>query len=76
MTCMVRGLADLANGYDVVLSDVWGVVHDGLVAFEKAAEALGRFRAGGGKVVLMTNCPSKPVRGGAARPARRNAKSP
>jgi HAD superfamily hydrolase (TIGR01459 family) len=28
------------------------------VAFEKASEALGRFRAGGGKVVLMTNSPN------------------
>ena len=48
MTRLVRGLADLASGYDVILSDVWGVVHNGLVAFAGAAEALGRFRAGGG----------------------------
>ncbi|MGA7384173.1 MAG: TIGR01459 family HAD-type hydrolase [Methylocella sp.] len=58
MTRLVRGLAGLASGYDVILSDVWGVVHNGLVAFEKAAEALCRFRAGGGKVVLMTNSPN------------------
>ncbi|MFZ0496229.1 MAG: TIGR01459 family HAD-type hydrolase [Methylocella sp.] len=58
MTRLVRGLADLASGYKVILSDVWGVVHNGLVAFERAAEALGRFRAGGGKVVLMTNSPN------------------
>ncbi len=58
VTCLVRGLADLASGYNVILSDVWGVVHNGLVAFEKAIEALGRFRAGGGKVVLMTNSPN------------------
>jgi HAD superfamily hydrolase (TIGR01459 family) len=51
-------LADLASGYEVILCDVWGVVHNGLVAFEKASEALGRFRAGGGKVVLMTNSPN------------------
>ena len=58
VTRLVRGLADLASGYDVILSDVWGVVHNGLVTFEKAIEALGRFRAGGGKVVLMTNPPN------------------
>ena len=58
MTRLVRGLADLASGYKVILSDVWGVVHNGLVAFERAAEALGRYRAGGGKVVLMTNSPN------------------
>ncbi|MGH6847917.1 MAG: TIGR01459 family HAD-type hydrolase [Methylocella sp.] len=58
MTRLVRGLADLASGYKVILSDVWGVVHNGLVAFERATEALGRFRAGGGKVVLLTNSPN------------------
>ncbi len=58
MTRLVRGLADLASGYNVILSDVWGVVHNELIAFEKAAEALVRFRAGGGKVVLMTNSPN------------------
>jgi ribonucleotide monophosphatase NagD (HAD superfamily) len=58
VTRLVRGLAELASGYRVILSDVWGVVHNGLIAFEKAAEALGRFRAGGGKVVLMTNSPN------------------
>ena len=58
MTRLVRGLADLASGYNVILCDVWGVVHNGLMAFEKATEALGRFRAGGGKVVLITNSPN------------------
>lgn len=58
MTRLVRGLAELASGYKLILCDVWGVVHNGLVAFEKAGDALGRFRAGGGKVVLMTNSPN------------------
>ncbi|MGH6857701.1 MAG: TIGR01459 family HAD-type hydrolase, partial [Methylocella sp.] len=58
MTRLVRGLADFASGYKVILSDVWGVVHNGLVAFERATKALGRFRAGGGRVVLMTNSPN------------------
>jgi HAD superfamily hydrolase (TIGR01459 family) len=58
VTRLVRGLAELASGYKLILSDVWGVVHNGLIAFEKAADALGRFRAGGGKVVLMTNSPN------------------
>ncbi|QBR70985.1 TIGR01459 family HAD-type hydrolase [Beijerinckiaceae bacterium] len=58
MTRLVRGLAELASGYDVVLSDVWGVVHNGLIAFSKAADALSRFRAQGGTVVLITNSPN------------------
>jgi HAD superfamily hydrolase (TIGR01459 family) len=55
---LVRGLADLAGDYDVVLCDVWGVLHDGAAVFAKAADALLRFRAQGGKVVLITNAPN------------------
>jgi HAD superfamily hydrolase (TIGR01459 family) len=50
-------LRDLVAGVDVVLSDIWGVVHNGLVAFPEACEALHRFRAQGGAVVLITNAP-------------------
>jgi|SRR5262245_7983726 len=49
--------APLAAGYDVVLSDVWGVVHNGVAAAQDACDALGRFRARGGTVVLITNAP-------------------
>ena len=49
--------APLAGGYDVVLSDVWGVVHNGVAATPAACDALMRFRAGGGTVVLITNAP-------------------
>jgi HAD superfamily hydrolase (TIGR01459 family) len=58
VTRLVRGLAEISSRYEVILSDVWGVVHNGLVAFERAVEALGRFRAGGGTVILMTNSPN------------------
>lgn len=64
MPRLIRGLADLASDYDVALSDVWGVLHNGEVYFEKAVEALRRFRAQGGagatggKVVLITNSPN------------------
>jgi ribonucleotide monophosphatase NagD (HAD superfamily) len=33
----VERLRDLIAGVDVVLSDIWGVVHNGLVAFRKPA---------------------------------------
>lgn len=43
--------------YDVVISDVWGVVHDGLWALPPACSALTRFREAGGAVVLLSNAP-------------------
>jgi len=50
-------LRDLVGGVDVVLSDIWGVVHNGLVAFPEACEALRSFRKQGGTVILITNAP-------------------
>jgi len=47
----------LAGGYDVVLSDVWGVIHNGIASFPEACDALARFRAKGGSVALITNAP-------------------
>jgi HAD superfamily hydrolase (TIGR01459 family) len=47
----------LARDYDVLLCDVWGVMHNGLAAFPAACEALMRFRAGGGTAILITNAP-------------------
>jgi HAD superfamily hydrolase (TIGR01459 family) len=53
----VEQLRDLVAGVDVVLSDIWGVVHNGLVAFPEACDALHNFRAQGGTVILITNAP-------------------
>lgn len=49
--------APLSHAYDVALCDVWGVLHDGLTAHLPAADALTRFRANGGAVVLVSNAP-------------------
>jgi HAD superfamily hydrolase (TIGR01459 family) len=49
--------ASVAAGYDVLLSDVWGVVHNGVAAAPEACDALTRFREQGGSVVLITNAP-------------------
>jgi HAD superfamily hydrolase (TIGR01459 family) len=50
-------LRDLVDGVDVLLSDIWGVVHNGLVAFPEACEALRNFSTQGGTVILITNAP-------------------
>ncbi len=54
---LVSGLATLADRYDLVLCDIWGVLHNGLVGLPGAGEALTRFRAAGGTVVLVSNAP-------------------
>jgi HAD superfamily hydrolase (TIGR01459 family) len=50
-------LRDLVEGVDILLSDIWGVVHNGLVAFPEACDALHTFRSRGGTVILITNAP-------------------
>jgi len=51
------GLSLIADQYDIILCDVWGVLHNGRAAFETASEALLRFREQGGAVCLITNAP-------------------
>jgi HAD superfamily hydrolase (TIGR01459 family) len=53
----VEGLQSLADRYDLVLCDVWGVLHNGVKAYGAASDALTRFRAKGGRVVLVSNAP-------------------
>jgi HAD superfamily hydrolase (TIGR01459 family) len=53
----VERLRDLVDGVEVVLSDIWGVVHNGLEAFPEACAALRSYRSQGGIVTLITNAP-------------------
>jgi HAD superfamily hydrolase (TIGR01459 family) len=50
-------LSELVDGVEVILSDIWGVVHNGLESFPDACQALHNFRERGGTVILITNAP-------------------
>ncbi len=54
---MIAGLASIASRYDLILCDVWGVVHNGVAAFPEAVKALERVRAQGATVILISNAP-------------------
>jgi HAD superfamily hydrolase (TIGR01459 family) len=54
---IISGLREVAGDYDALICDVWGVVHDGVRPYWPAVEALRRFRAEHGRVVLLTNAP-------------------
>lgn len=47
----------LAADFDLWLSDIWGVVHNGVRAYADAVAALQSYRRQGGRVVLITNAP-------------------
>jgi HAD superfamily hydrolase (TIGR01459 family) len=48
-------LAGLAGRYDVLLSDVWGVIHNGRDAFPEPCAVLAKWRETVGPVVLISN---------------------
>ncbi|XBQ14925.1 MAG: HAD family hydrolase [Oceanicaulis sp.] len=52
-------LSDLAAQYDAVLCDVWGVIRDGRSLVQPALDALEKYRAQGGTVVLVSNSPRR-----------------
>lgn len=54
---ILAGLSQVADRYDVLLCDVWGVIHNGRWSFPAACAALARFRAERGPVVLISNSP-------------------
>ncbi|WP_337186161.1 TIGR01459 family HAD-type hydrolase [Phenylobacterium sp.] len=53
----IAGLSSVASLYDVLLCDVWGVIHNGRESFPDACAALARFRAEAGPVILISNAP-------------------
>jgi len=50
-------LGAVAGDYDVLLCDVWGVIHNGRESWAAPCEALMRFNREGGHVVLISNSP-------------------
>jgi HAD superfamily hydrolase (TIGR01459 family) len=54
---ILSGFSEIAPDYDAAICDVWGVLHDGRRPFLAAADALRRFRAERGPVVLLSNAP-------------------
>ena len=57
----LSGLGQIADDYDAVLCDIWGVIHNGRDVFSEACEALERFRGDQGTVVLISNSPKPSV---------------
>lgn len=57
MARIIETLAEIGGDYDVLFCDIWGCLHNGIAAWPAAVAALRGYRAGGGRVALMTNAP-------------------
>ena len=53
-TPVIQGLAAFAPRYDVLICDIWGVVHNGREAYPGVDDCLNRFP---GVVLLLSNAP-------------------
>ncbi len=54
---IVTSVAELGAPADAWICDIWGVLHNGVRAFESAVAACIEFRAGGGVILLLSNAP-------------------
>ncbi len=54
---IIHGLSEVADRYDAVLCDAWGVIHNGVRVFPGVSEALTEFRRACGPVLVLTNAP-------------------
>ncbi|SEL14826.1 TIGR01459 family HAD-type hydrolase [Roseovarius nanhaiticus] len=66
MTQIIQSLSEISSRYDALFVDLWGCLHNGVTAYPDAVEAMMRYRADGGTVILVTNSP-KPRKGVAAQ---------
>lgn len=53
----LHGVSALVQDYDVFILDLWGVVHDGVVVYPHAVEALRQLRIANKQVVFLSNAP-------------------
>lgn len=53
----IDGIEDIAQGYDAMACDAWGVIHNGRALSPGVSEALISFREKRGPVVIVTNAP-------------------
>ncbi|MCA3600895.1 MAG: TIGR01459 family HAD-type hydrolase [Methylobacterium sp.] len=56
----IARLSDVIDRYDAIISDVWGVLHNGVMATPGAQQALAGARRAGKPVALLTNSPRLP----------------
>jgi HAD superfamily hydrolase (TIGR01459 family) len=66
---LIPGLSAIAEGYDHVLLDQWGVLHDGRALFAAARAAVAALRRAGKRVLVLSNS-GKRAAENAARLAR------
>ncbi len=56
---LLTGLREIAAGYDGLILDLWGVLHDGSSPFPGVVDALRELKAAGKRRVVLSNAPRR-----------------
>lgn len=52
---VINGVAEIAQNYDTILLDQFGVIHNGVRAYPRALRAISRLHASGVKIIILSN---------------------
>ena len=58
-TRVLNGLREIVDGFDLVLMDLWGCVHDGVKPYPAALDCLVRLKDAGKAVAILSNAPRR-----------------
>lgn len=54
---LISHIQDISSKYPCILSDIWGVIHNGVEPYKQMGEMLASYRRKGGIVILVSNAP-------------------
>lgn len=54
---LLGGLQEIVNDYDLIICDLWGVLHNGITPYVSAVTAIQEARANGLRTVFLSNAP-------------------
>lgn len=58
---VLSGLHEIARDYDAFILDLWGVIHDGIVPYPGAKDALAGLAKLGKRTIMLSNAPRRAV---------------
>jgi HAD superfamily hydrolase (TIGR01459 family) len=58
-TALIAGLGEIAPRYDAFILDLWGCLHDGIIVYPAALQALRRLKSAGKRAIILSNAPRR-----------------
>ena len=58
-TRIIRGLGEIAEGYDAFILDLWGCLHNGVAVYPAALDALRQLKSAGKRAIILSNAPRR-----------------